>query len=121
MNKYLFELLRRMKIQPDDWPPPSRTPTTQACAIIQLAKRRARGFRNLSYLRTIAYWVATKLKVRLPLLLPTQNSKEEILLTDPIIWPVGTTRLGTSMAYSDRLRTTRGGSLKHWDREKTTT
>jgi hypothetical protein len=87
MNKYLFELLRRMKIQPDDWPPPSRTPTTQACAIIQLAKRRARGFRNFSYLRTIAYWVATKLKVRLPLLLPTQNSKEEILLTDPLTDP----------------------------------
>src|SRR5258707_11131165 len=29
--------------------------------IIQLAKRRARGFRNFSYLRTIAYWVAAKL------------------------------------------------------------
>ena len=39
--------------------------------IIQLAKRRARGFRNFSYLRTIAYWVAAKLKVRLPSLLPT--------------------------------------------------
>jgi transposase len=39
--------------------------------IIQLAKRRGRGFRNFSYLRTIAYWVAAKLKVRLPSLLPT--------------------------------------------------
>jgi transposase len=39
--------------------------------IIQLAKRRARGFRNFSYLRTIAYWVAAKLKVHLPTLLPT--------------------------------------------------
>ena len=39
--------------------------------IIQLAKRRARGFRNFSYLRTIAYWVAAKLKVHLPSLLPT--------------------------------------------------
>jgi transposase len=39
--------------------------------IIQLAKRRARGFRNLFYLRTIAYWVAGKLKVNLPSLLPT--------------------------------------------------
>lgn len=38
--------------------------------IIQLAKRRARGFRNFSYLRIIAYWVAAKLKVRLPSLLP---------------------------------------------------
>ena len=39
--------------------------------IIQLAKRRARGFRNFSYLRTIAYCVAAKLKVCLPSLLPT--------------------------------------------------
>ena len=34
--------------------------------IIQLAKRRARGFRNFFYLRTIAYWVAGKLEVNLP-------------------------------------------------------
>ena len=39
--------------------------------IIQLAKRRARGFRNFSYLRTIAYLVAAKLKFSLPSLLPT--------------------------------------------------
>jgi transposase len=39
--------------------------------IIQLAKRRARGFRNFSYLRTIAYLVAAKLKILLPSLLPT--------------------------------------------------
>jgi transposase len=39
--------------------------------IIQLAKRRARGFRNFSYLRTIAYLVAAKLKIHLPSLLPT--------------------------------------------------
>ena len=34
--------------------------------IIQLAKRRARGFRNFAYLCTIAYWVAAKPKVHLP-------------------------------------------------------
>lgn len=39
--------------------------------IIQLAKRRARGFRNLNYLRAIAYWVAGKLTLNLPSLLPT--------------------------------------------------
>lgn len=39
--------------------------------IIQLAKRRARGFRNLAYLRAIAYWVAGKLTLNLPSLLPT--------------------------------------------------
>jgi transposase len=39
--------------------------------IIQLAKRRARGFRNFFYLRTIAYWVAGKLKLNLPAYLPT--------------------------------------------------
>ncbi len=39
--------------------------------IIQLAKRRARGFRNFLYLRTIAYWVAGRLKANLPSYLPT--------------------------------------------------
>jgi transposase len=39
--------------------------------IIQLAKRRARGFRNFSFLRTVAYLVAAKLKFQLPSLLPT--------------------------------------------------
>lgn len=39
--------------------------------IIQLAKRRARGFRNLNYLRAIAYWVAGKLTLNLPALQPT--------------------------------------------------
>jgi transposase len=39
--------------------------------IIQLAKRRARGFRNFAYLRTIAYWVTGKLPVELHGLLPT--------------------------------------------------
>jgi transposase len=39
--------------------------------IIQLAKRRARGFRNLSYLKAIAYWVAGKLTLNLPSLQPT--------------------------------------------------
>ena len=39
--------------------------------IIQLAKRRARGFRNLTYLRAIAYWVAGKLTLNLPSLQPT--------------------------------------------------
>jgi transposase len=39
--------------------------------IIQLAKRRARGFRNFTYLRTIAYWVTGKLQLDLPSLLPT--------------------------------------------------
>ena len=38
--------------------------------IIQLAKRRARGFRNFTYLRTIAYWVTGKLQLDLPTLLP---------------------------------------------------
>jgi len=41
--------------------------------IIQLAKRRARGFRNFFYLRTIAYWVAGKLMLNLPSHLPTGN------------------------------------------------
>jgi hypothetical protein len=40
-------------------------------AIIQLAKRRACGFRNFFYLRTIANWVAGKLGVNLPFYLPT--------------------------------------------------
>ena len=39
--------------------------------IIQLAKRRARGFRNFLYLRTIAYWVAGQLEANLPSYLPT--------------------------------------------------
>jgi transposase len=39
--------------------------------IIQLAKRKARGFRNLNYLRAIAYHVAGKLTLNLPSLLPT--------------------------------------------------
>ncbi len=39
--------------------------------LIQLAKRRARGFRNLAYLRAIAYWVAGKLTLNLPSLRPT--------------------------------------------------
>jgi transposase len=39
--------------------------------IIQLAKRRARGFRNFTYLRTIAYWVTGKLQLDLPPLSPT--------------------------------------------------
>jgi transposase len=39
--------------------------------IIQLAKRRARGFRNLDYLRAIAYWISGKLTLNLPSLLPT--------------------------------------------------
>lgn len=39
--------------------------------IIQLAKRRARGFRNLDYLKAIAYWVAGKLTLNLPSLQPT--------------------------------------------------
>ncbi len=33
--------------------------------IIQLAKRRARGFRNFNYLRTIAYWNTGKLNIDL--------------------------------------------------------
>jgi transposase len=39
--------------------------------IIQLAKRRARGFRNFIYLRTIAYWDTGKLTLPLPSLWPT--------------------------------------------------
>lgn len=39
--------------------------------IIQLAKRRARGFRNFIYLRTIAYWNTGKLDINLPPLTPT--------------------------------------------------
>jgi transposase len=39
--------------------------------IIQLAKRRARGFRNLNYLRAIAYHLAGRLTLQLPPLLPT--------------------------------------------------
>lgn len=39
--------------------------------IIQLAKRRARGFRNFTYLRTIAYLTTGKLDLDLPSVLPT--------------------------------------------------
>jgi len=39
--------------------------------IIQLAKRRARGFRNFAYLRTIAYWNTGKLNIDLSAILPT--------------------------------------------------
>lgn len=39
--------------------------------IIQLAKRRARGFRNFLYLRTIAYWNTGKLPIDTSLLSPT--------------------------------------------------
>jgi transposase len=39
--------------------------------IIQLAKRRARGFRNFLYLRTIAYWNTGKLNIDLADLIPT--------------------------------------------------
>ena len=39
--------------------------------IIQLAKRRARGFRNFLYLRTIAYWNTGKLNIDTSALLPT--------------------------------------------------
>jgi transposase len=39
--------------------------------IIQLAKRRARGFRNFTYLRTIAYWNTGKLDIKTADLLPT--------------------------------------------------
>jgi transposase len=39
--------------------------------IIQLAKRRARGFRNFAYLRTIAYWNTGKLNIDLSALRPT--------------------------------------------------
>ena len=38
--------------------------------IIQLAKRRARGYRNLSYLTSIAYLVAARLRFRPPSLFP---------------------------------------------------
>ena len=39
--------------------------------IIQLAKRRARGFRNFAYLRTIAYWNTGKLNIPTADLTPT--------------------------------------------------
>ena len=39
--------------------------------IIQLAKRRARGFRNFLYLRTIAYWSTGHLPIKLPSYWPT--------------------------------------------------
>ena len=37
----------------------------------QKFRRRARGFRNFLYLRTIAYWVAGQLKANLPSYFPT--------------------------------------------------
>jgi transposase len=39
--------------------------------IIQLAKRRARGFRSFIYLRTIAYWNTGKLDIDLSDIIPT--------------------------------------------------
>jgi transposase len=39
--------------------------------IIQLAKRRARGFRNFVYLRTIAYWNTGKLNIQTAEVIPT--------------------------------------------------
>lgn len=39
--------------------------------IIQLAKRRARGYRNFIYLRTIAYWTTGRLNVHTHSILPT--------------------------------------------------
>jgi transposase len=39
--------------------------------IIQLAKRRARGYRNFIYLRTIAYWNTGKLDIETSAILPT--------------------------------------------------
>ena len=39
--------------------------------IIRLAKRRARGYRNFLYLRTIAYWNTGKLNIDTSALLPT--------------------------------------------------
>jgi len=39
--------------------------------IIQLVKRRARGFRNFIYLRTIAYWNIGKLPIETATVLPT--------------------------------------------------
>jgi len=39
--------------------------------IIQLAKRRARGFRNFTYLRTIAYWNTGKLDIDTAAVIPT--------------------------------------------------
>lgn len=49
----------------------SQGPIEAINGLIQLAKRRARGFRNLAYLRTIAYWIAGKLTLNLPSLQPT--------------------------------------------------
>ena len=37
---------------------------------IQQARRRARGFRNFTYMRTICYWIAGRLKLDLPQLRP---------------------------------------------------
>jgi transposase len=39
--------------------------------VIQLAKRRARGFRNFVYLRTIAYWATGHLTIKVPSYWPT--------------------------------------------------
>jgi transposase len=49
----------------------SQGPIEAINGLIQLAKRRARGFRNLAYLRSIAYWIAGKLTLNLPSLQPT--------------------------------------------------
>jgi len=37
---------------------------------IQQARRRARGFRNFTYMRTVCYWIAGRLKLDLPQLRP---------------------------------------------------
>lgn len=34
--------------------------------VLQTAKRRARGYRNFTYFRTVAYWIAGKLTLNLP-------------------------------------------------------
>ena len=52
-------------------PPATQGAIEAINGIIQLAKRRARGFRNFLYLPTIAYWVAGQLKANLPSYLPT--------------------------------------------------
>ena len=40
--------------------------------------RRARGFRNFLYLRTIAYWVAGQLKANLPHIYPLETARRQI-------------------------------------------
>ena len=39
-------------------------------ANIQQARRRARGFRNFTYMKTICYWIAGRLQLDLPQLRP---------------------------------------------------